>query len=415
MKLMPFSVPPTLATAGERFRLATNQVGAKAPAQISPSTTAKRSSAWAIGARGGSLFFRLVLTFLVLGGSLWPCVAQTLVVTVTPCTILTPCNESAAIQISITPSTNCVMYTVTNWTAGPYNWNWDTNNLDWTNSGGTTPDFQFVPSLDQQSATITRSDNAKSQTVKIKAGVNYQYLPYGGINWIADPMSPPIPSIEIADSGGCTPGSSGGGCGSTCALNGSAPALGTANVQNNQGPYVKLNLGAFSYMQNAGALVLDARNTSASLSTPAALYVPFTRTNMAANVTVMTNSSTGVIEQINTPQGLVNVAVMNAYQYQLQMFYSTNVITNSGSLYTTNGPAFVTWTISNPNGSTNTNVLTITENGNGLTNLQYTYTHTNSNPTNQWFLTDSGSNRTVMEPGRWRIRPIAPSRISAPR
>src|SRR5579863_6377171 len=396
MNTNPSPAPSTFADSSERSRHPAKNGGAQAVPQPSHSATAKVVSARALGTERFGWFSRLVFTFTLFAAGALRCAAQAITVTVTPCTILTLCNPSASIQINQDHSGSLYYLAgATNWTAGPYNWIF--TNGSWANIGGTSPDYTFVVNSDS-AATIGRSDNASNQTVKVTATMYYWYL--SGGTWVYTQFSPSIPSIEIADSGGCSPGnattnpSQNVSC-SSC--NGSAPTLGTANVQNNLGPYAQFNLGAFSYMQNAGAIMLDARKitNAAALSTPAALYVPFVRTNMAANVTVMTNGS-GVIQQVNTPQGLVNVAVANAYQYQLQMFYSTNVITNSGSLYTTNGPAFTTWTIANPNGSTNANLLTLTENGGGVTNLQYTYTYTNISGTNQWVLTDSGSNRTSM-------------------
>src|SRR5579859_594453 len=158
-------------------------------------------------------------------------------------------------------------------------------------------------------------------------------------------------SFEVRDT--CTTSCSS----NTTAPDGSpAPALGTANVSDNLGPYVSFNLGAFSSRQNAGALALDAQATSASLSSPSALYAPYVRSNATVNVDVVTNGS-GVITQVNAPDGLINIAVVNAYQYQLQMFYNTNVTAKTNGLYGTNAAAFDVWTITNPNGATNNNQL----------------------------------------------------------
>ena len=129
-------------------------------------------------------------------------------------------------------------------------------------------------------------------------------------------------------------------------------------------------MGAFSSQQTAGILLLNAQATSASLSTPNALYVPYTRSNATLNVDVLTDAN-GVIAQVNAPEGLVNVAVINQYQYQLQMFYHNNVTAKTNGFYGTNAPAFDTWTIQNPYGAANNSQLVLTE---SLTGRQFTYT-----------------------------------------
>ena len=115
------------------------------------------------------------------------------------------------------------------------------------------------------------------------------------------------------------------------------------------------------------------------------------RSNATLNVDVLTDAN-GVIAQVNAPEGLVNVAVINQYQYQLQMFYHNNVTAKTNGFYGTNGPAFDTWTIQNPNGGANANQLVLTE---SLTGRQFTYTYGNVSGVNQWQLADSGGIRTV--------------------
>ena len=379
------------ADASQSFNHAAGDAFLSASDSTSTRSATRNVSLQKLGVKRVSWLPGLAFLFILLEAGALPCLAVTTVTAFTapptqpdPCSPVTPIKTPIAfIQLGVTTNQTGASWAVTNWTASPYLWSWNPTSNAWINSGGTSQDFQLMPALDQTTATFTQSDTAKPQSVYASAIIDYVYLS------IHTTIPTSIPTIEIDDSGG--------GC-SSCNLNSSAPALGTANVLNKQGPYAKFNLGAFSYAQTAGTLMLNGSGmaNSAALSTPAVLSVPFVRTNTAANVTVMTNSTTGFIQQVNTPQGLVNVAVVNAYQYQLQMFYSINVITNSGSLYTTNGPAFLTWTIANPNGSTNANLLTLTENGNGVTNLQYTYAWTNITGTNQWVLTDSGSNRTAM-------------------
>jgi len=118
----------------------------------------------------------------------------------------------------------------------------------------------------------------------------------------------------------------------------------------------RLNLGAASAISSAKYLWLNADAPSTNLASPSSLQLPFYRPNVA----VVTNAS-GVIEQVNAPEGLVNISVANNYEYSLQCFYATNVTGMTSGLYGTNAPAFVTWTVQNPDGASASNRLWITE------------------------------------------------------
>lgn len=135
------------------------------------------------------------------------------------------------------------------------------------------------------------------------------------------------------------------------------------------------------------------------MSQPALLSVPYQRSAAGVTVEVVTNPTTGAIEQVKTPQGLVNVAVADAYTYYLQTFYDTNVTPKSGGLYGTNAAAFVTWTIQNPDAAASSNCLVVTESRPGLADRQFTYTYTNESGVAKWRLTDNGGLRTVMSWG----------------
>jgi RHS repeat-associated protein len=225
-------------------------------------------------------------------------------------------------------------------------------------------------------ATIVRSASASPQQVTVI--VSGELLEGRNTFWTT------TFTFELADS--CD-----GGCSACKQSTGPAAPLGSATVENKLGPYVTFNLGAFSLHQTAGILLLNAQATSASLSTPNALCVPYIRSNATLLVDVVTNND-GVIAQVAAPEGLVNVAVVDAYQYQLQMFYSNNVTAKTNGFYGTNAPAFDTWTIQNPNGSGNNNQLVVTESATGN---QFTYTYTTVNGVNQWQLTDGGGIRTI--------------------
>jgi len=118
------------------------------------------------------------------------------------------------------------------------------------------------------------------------------------------------------------------------------------------------------------------------------LQLPYYRSEANGVVDIVTNTS-GTIQQVKPLQGLINVAVSSDYEYCLQMFYETNVTSKSGGLYGTNGPAFVTWTIVNPDGNTSCNRLQVTESRSGLPDRPFLFVYTNDNGTAKWVLTNS--------------------------
>lgn len=361
-------------------------------------STEEKDPADALPARRINGLRFLVIAVVILVGSAQWCKAQyDITTTISPtCEKLTPCNPSGSVNVAINYDTNlpinyCYLIVgVTNWVVGAYTFTTYDSGFSWTSSGF-SPDYTASASL--TGCGITRSSTAKPQTVKVAGTAMLLDTPRGdlpNLTWLTPSVGQA--SFEITDDlSGCDDGT---GCSSGCNGAGGPAPLGTANVANDQGPYVSFNLGPFSTRQNSGVLLLDAKTTSASLSTPDALYVPYYRSNAAFNVDVVTNGS-GVVEQINAPQGLVNVYVSNSYLYQLQMFYNSNVTIKTGGFYGTNAAAFSVWTVANPNGATNSNVLTITETRSGVTNRQFTYTLTNTSGTNIWQLTDGGGIRTV--------------------
>jgi RHS repeat-associated protein len=181
-----------------------------------------------------------------------------------------------------------------------------------------------------------------------------------------------------------------GGC--SCAANNNSPPSGVPNMRSspppgssstalyNGGPDLRVNVGAATSTSDGGFVWLSATTPSTSLATPSMLQVPFAETN----VTVI-NSGAGWVQQVASPQSLVNVATNTAYKYQVQVFYTNSITGSSGGLYTTgtNTP-FVSYTIENPDGATNTNRLWITETRSSLTN-QYQYTYTsNTSQSMRW-------------------------------
>ena len=134
-----------------------------------------------------------------------------------------------------------------------------------------------------------------------------------------------------------------------------SPSAGSGNVDNNSVEF-RLNLGQSAIESSAGFLWLDADGPSTSLAQPSSLQLPIS----SVDVQVITNTG-GVISQVRAPQMLVNIYVVNAYQYQLQCFYATNITAFTNGLYGTNAAAFDTWVVQNPDTNSAYNRLWITE------------------------------------------------------
>ncbi len=107
-----------------------------------------------------------------------------------------------------------------------------------------------------------------------------------------------------------------------------------------------------------------------NLYTPAALqFTAYSR----PDVVVITN--TGGIRQVNAPQALADVIVINTNAYQVNFYYASQVGTFTSGLYPTTGSPYVTWTITNSNPST-INQVQISETGLGYGLMkQWTYNY----------------------------------------
>jgi len=185
------------------------------------------------------------------------------------------------------------------------------------------------------------------------------------------PPFPPPGDGGSSGGGGCSQCQ---GCGGTAAF-----ASGTAaNSTVNNNLDFRLNLGDGDPTQKAGFIWLKANAPSSTLATPAALMLPYQRTVVG----VVTNSTTGYLQQVMVPQGVVNLTNLSAYEYQLQCFPAANITGTNGTthLATLTGSPVETWDIKNPNGSTNSNALYITDIKSGMANQTniYTFAATNS-------------------------------------
>ncbi|HWV99695.1 MAG TPA: RHS repeat-associated core domain-containing protein [Candidatus Acidoferrum sp.] len=231
-----------------------------------------------------------------------------------------------------------------------------------------------------------------SGTVKITAQVSgdWQICPTGYTNMCTDcsfahptwsvvgTVDVELPPEQERDHTPCPPstsadcGGGGGGCSGSCS--GGVQSAGTAAVENDSLNF-RLYLGrASSSLVDAGFIQLYTNAALANLAVPSLLQAPFSR----PGVQVLTNAS-GVIQQVATPQILVNVNTINSYEYHLECYYIGDVTLGGSGYYQTNGPPpFTTWEVQNPDQATHYNRLWITELRGGATRtFQYTYTAQN--------------------------------------
>jgi YD repeat-containing protein len=243
-------------------------------------------------------------------------------------------------------------------------------------------------------ATIRKNVNINNGSGDITVVVSYQTIPYDDSSRVTANFKIPY-SIQNECTTGCgldnstSQNFSGGAEGA----GGPNPkSLGTAQIGNSQGPSIAFNLGPQGYGETAGALQLNADTATASLSDPAALTVPYVYFSPAATVDVVTDSN-GVIQQVNAPQGLVNVVTNGISNgYQLQMFYSSQVTTKTSGLYGINGSPFETWLVQSPGGNPNELVISDLTNG-----QQFTYTSMDVGTNTAWELSDGGGLRSVLD------------------
>ena len=182
-------------------------------------------------------------------------------------------------------------------------------------------------------------------------------------------------------------GTAGAGPGSLSwsALASGCATCGSARSALQRSPYGALNasfpLGNALGYGSAGNLEISARIPDVNLATPSSLIYPDGIPSTEAI------RQYGALRQINAPQSLVDIVTLNAFSYQLRYYLPSQVGGVSGGVYSVTGSPFVTWTIQNPDASTNTyNRLQITETRGSDTHV-YLYTYNSTNPSNSvWTL-----------------------------
>jgi len=140
------------------------------------------------------------------------------------------------------------------------------------------------------------------------------------------------------------------------------------------GPAMSLALGASSLGSPAGDLYFNSDFVSTNLANP--MMLDFSGSDPDVEV-IKVNSA---IAQVMAPQALANVDSVTAFKYRIRFYYLNQVGTTKGGdgLYPLNDPnnPFVTWTVENPDASTNSyNTLKIAESRPSTADNVYTYTY----------------------------------------
>jgi len=186
--------------------------------------------------------------------------------------------------------------------------------------------------------------------------------------------------------GGFGEAESGGGCAAT----GLCKGLGQGSIRNDNGIDFRLSLGLDQYGYTAGSLGLQASTPSAQLSQPSVL-----RVLAEGPTTEWRRDENGVIRQIRTAVGLVEVTAIDDYCYRLDS-YTGDLGPEVNGWYTTTTNSVVqsTWMVRNPDTSGQTyHQLWISEIHGAATNtFKYSFDSTN----NVWAVEDDTALRKLV-------------------
>ena len=261
------------------------------------------------------------------------------------------------------------------------------NSIDWTLEGDAAQYCKLIKNPDDPpaiawSATVIVVDpDPKPGTVTIKAVLTpiREDPSCTGDPWPAQTLT--MDFDLVVDGEGCSSCGTGGGGGNA--------SFGSSDGKNNNGPDVQLPLGLYDRDTSSGFLWLSGQTPSTNLAQPSVLRVPYKRDD----VTVI--PTTGTIQQVKSPQGLVRVVDTNSTdsKYDLEYYYNADVYWDGSRWQPNVGISpFVKWTIANPSG--NANVLQISE-YHGIT-LGQRFTYTYDTGTSKWSLTDPDGIRTIL-------------------
>ncbi|MDZ4197924.1 MAG: hypothetical protein U1E27_01415, partial [Kiritimatiellia bacterium] len=127
-----------------------------------------------------------------------------------------------------------------------------------------------------------------------------------------------------------------------------------------------VSAGTRSDGKTAGDMWIDEHYPSSSLATPHTLKFEST----GAEVDVVTN---GYLRQIKAHSGLVDIAVINDFKYEIRFYGSADVGEKTNGLYLIQGAPFKTWSLENPESTNSFNTLRVTEKNGTQTNQVYLY------------------------------------------
>ncbi len=198
---------------------------------------------------------------------------------------------------------------------------------------------------------------------------------------VLPPSRPGI--IFVANATITEAGTTDGGPERGCASCGGGEQVPGEGILTGAGVRVALSLGSARFGVSASSLVISEGEPSPALATPETLQYLGSR----SDVEVIRLG--GWLRQVKAPQTLANI-LTNSYQYQVQFYLPSQVGSKVSGIYQLTGSPFVTWTVRNPNGTTNYSALEITKSTTSLTN-QWLYSW--DAQTREWQVSTPGNLR----------------------
>jgi RHS repeat-associated protein len=247
--------------------------------------------------------------------------------------------------------------------------------------------FQFQTDRDLEYEVSWNELTVPAQGARSKVARKTTFSGTGGLAFTAIYyLAPPdvdgtksITDIQIRPIGPCV----------TCVGNpseGSGPTPGNGVVgQSLSGASFSLDLGMGGFGKSAGSIWMQAPESSDQLASPSLLSFAG-NTNLS---TVLTSG--GVLQQIQSPQMLVDVVSSNNS-------YFLNCYANSNGVYLTNSSPFTQWTFLNPDGTNSYNRLWIVED---RASRRLTNTFDYLPASNQWTVTWGNGLRKEVRRNVW--------------
>ncbi|HEX3247804.1 MAG TPA: RHS repeat-associated core domain-containing protein [Pyrinomonadaceae bacterium] len=162
------------------------------------------------------------------------------------------------------------------------------------------------------------------------------------------------------------------------------------------------SMGTLTDGRSAYALNVSEKTLSAAIYTPSVLA--YSAPGLTSEVDVV-NGGDGNLRQVKAPQGLADIVVVNASEYDVRYYSPANVLSKVNGIYGVTGQPFVTWKFKNPDTSSTTRLLIQKiENGTVVDQSEY-----------QWEpITDAWTLRTGWNSGAGTYSRIDSSTVSRP-